>query len=228
MKTIEQKRTEICLDIKQISFSAQAGIFNVWDLCEQLIKENIEGDFAEAGVTAGANPIVMSHVAREYNQTQRKVRMFDSFCGHPFCLDYEHPDSKGHFGTRSTDPNEPLTGKLGRIPDVQNVKNYVNRFNGWEQIIEYHPGFFQESFPNLPDFKLALLRVDVNLIESHNLCITYLYPRIVSGGFFITDDYRHPTIHNLINELVEKEKVDKTKDFGIVVGETNIFYFRKP
>lgn len=225
MEIMYSNREEVCLEIKGISFTSQEGIFNVWDLCEELIKDNILGDFAEAGVTAGANPIVMSHVCRNHDQHQRKVHLFDSFCGHPFCLDYELEDCKDSYGLR--EDQTILEGKLGKTPDVQNVKNYVAQFKGWEEIIEYHPGFFQDTFLNLPDFKLALLRVDVNLIESHELCMKYLYPKLVSGGYFISDDYLNPVIKESIHALMKKEGVDISTT-GTVGPEKNIFYFKKP
>jgi len=216
----ENERNDKCTKIKSISFSDQEGIFNVWDLCQQLIDEGVEGDFAEAGVTAGGNPIIMSQVCRLNDCNDRKVRMLDSFTRHPKCLDYENDELKRLYGVRSE--SEPLPNNT---PDIENVKKYVKSFNGYEDIIEYHAGFFQESFLNLPDFKLALLRVDVNMLESHNLCMEYLYPRLVRGGFFISDDYISPGIKNEINKFIEDNNI---KDAVVIGSENHIIYFRKP
>lgn len=216
----KEQREKDCLDIKSISFSDQEGIFNVWDLTQKIIDSGIGGDLAEAGVTAGANPIIMSKVCR-LNNSQRKVRMLDSFCGHPQALPTEHEELQRNYGTRDGDILYNI--KNGSNYDVQNAKNYVKKFDGWEDIIEYHVGFFQDTFPNLPEFKLALLRTDVNLCESHKLCMEYLYPRLVNGGYFISDDYIQPDIRKEIDAFVKKNKIKPT----VIGSENHIIYWQK-
>jgi O-methyltransferase len=217
----ESQRQSICTEIKGISFTDQIGIFNVWDLTQQAIDEGVEGDFAEAGVTAGANPIVMSHVLKLNDIHDRRVRMFDSFCGHPKCKDIEHDEHKRHYGERHED--DILVSANGTQPDVQNAKNFVKRFNGYEEIIDYHAGWFQDTLPTLPEFKLALLRTDCNLIESHELCMKYLYPRISKGGYYISDDYATPGIRIRIDKFVKKNKIK----MNIIGSENHIVWWKK-
>lgn len=216
------KRNKLCTSVKEISFTDLSGIFNVYDLAQKVIDDGCIGDMAEAGVTAGANPIIMNHVCMINGVKNKKIRLFDSFCGHPTALESEHDDLKKLHGIR--DKSGKLYNIKGLLQDVQNVKDMVLRYNADSTMMEYHPGYFQESFMNLPDFKLCLLRVDVNLFESHKLCMKYLYPRLVSGGYFISDDYISPDIKNDIDTYLMANQIN----YSVIGSENHIIYWKKP
>jgi O-methyltransferase len=217
----KKQRDDVCLGIKDISFTDQIGIFNVWDLTQQAIDDGIDGDFAEAGVTSGANPIVMSHVLKLNEVHNRKVRMLDSFRGHPQCLDYEHEEHKKHYGNRTD--SDKLESNKNLNEDVQNAINWVKTFNGYSEIMEYHAGWFQDTLPKLPNFTLAVLRTDVNLVESHELCMKYLYPRINKGGYYISDDYATPGVRVSIDKFISDNNIKA----NIIGSENHIIWWKK-
>lgn len=213
-------RDRYCNELKQISFTCMDGIYNVWDLAQKVIDEGIEGDMAEAGVSAGANPILMALVCKK-NQSGKRVHMLDSFCGHPQALDYEHEDIKKNYGTRN-DGDELRNNVLGNKYDVDNAKRWSEKFGVGENM-EYHVGFYQDTLPNLPDFKLSLLRLDVNMLESHLLCMEYLYPRLVKGGYFISDDYSSVHIRPLIDKMVKDNGLKPT----VIGDDNNVIWWKK-
>ena len=51
-------------------------------------------------------------------------------------------------------------------------------------------GWFDETLPSFPEqTKIAILRLDGDWYESTMICLENLYPKVVSGGIIIIDDY---------------------------------------
>ena len=68
---------------------------------------------------------------------------------------------------------------------------------GLSENVELIEGDLAESIPNYlinnPEFKIALLKLDMEIYESTSTVLDYLYPRILKGGVLILDDYnRYP------------------------------------
>ena len=52
-------------------------------------------------------------------------------------------------------------------------------------IIETVPAFCADH----PELGISLLNIDVDLLEPTRVCLEHLYPRVVSGGIVILEDY---------------------------------------
>jgi hypothetical protein len=57
--------------------------WNTFQLARYIIQNNIEGDFCEAGVAGGGHIAYIHKVLKENKITDRKIHLYDSFCGHP-------------------------------------------------------------------------------------------------------------------------------------------------
>ena len=86
---------------------------------------------------------------------------------------------------------------------------------------------------NLPK-KISLLRLDTDFYESTKVELEILYPRLVSGGFLIIDDYGHwKGSRKAVNDYFDDKKpfihvIDETCRLIIKVSynEKNYYYFR--
>ena len=77
--------------------------------------------------------------------------------------------------------------------------------------MHFHKGFFPDTAGPVADNKFCLVHVDVDIYQSVRDCLEFFYPRLVSGGFMVFDDYEGkncPGVRKAIDEfLVDKPEV---------------------
>ena len=144
----------------------------LWSLmlnCQQLIADNIPGDFAELGVWRGNTAAVLAHYA---TVTQRTAFLFDTFAG------FDVRDLKG------LDQN---TNRHFANTSLQSVQNLM----GSDRIsCEYVKGFFPDSIQNHHrNCTFAAVSLDCDLYEPMKAGLEFFYPRLSHGGIFFLHDY---------------------------------------
>lgn len=132
----------------------------------------LRGDFAEFGVFRGGTALLAAEVLRETGD-QRALHLFDSFAGMPETSAGE-AFSAGDFDQTSEGAVRALIAPTGA--DAR-----------------FHVGFIPDTFPAADVSDLAFAHVDVDLYQSVTDCVEFAYPRLVSGGIMIFDDYGFPS-----------------------------------
>jgi O-methyltransferase len=70
-------------------------------------------------------------------------------------------------------------------------------------------GLFQDTLPDAPVERLAILRIDADLYSSTRDVLTVLYDRVSPGGFVIVDDYGAlPQCRQAVDEFVQERALD--------------------
>ncbi|MEO7522088.1 MAG: TylF/MycF/NovP-related O-methyltransferase, partial [Gemmatimonas sp.] len=129
----------------------------------------IVGEFVECGVFAGGTAhLLAATLAAEGSVAP--LHLFDTFAGMPDTAQPERDfHGPGDFGDTS----------LGLVQ--RRLAAYTN--------VRYHPGFVPDTFAELDaDVRLAFVHVDLDIYPSV-LAACDLWPRVVSGGVMIFDDY---------------------------------------
>lgn len=146
---------------------------------EDVLQNNISGDFIETGVWRGGSTIFMRAILKAYNNTERKVFVADSFEGLPPSNPALYPADAGydltHFDTLSVS-----------LPQVQS--NFA-RYDLLDDQVVFLKGWFKDTLPTAPIERLAILRLDGDLYESTMDALVSLYPKLSVGGYIIVDDY---------------------------------------
>ncbi len=222
---ITPKEQELCDALCAISLGGMEAKHNTVELCRELIEKGIEGDFVEAGVFAGTHPILMGHMVKQFGeQDKRSVHAIDSFCGIPKVRAFEHEHDRKVYGVR--EEGEPITSSGVSSCSVDGVLGYAVQFDGYPMVLKFHQGWFQDILPGILIDKIALLRLDVDLVDSLDCCLEYLYPKLVKGGWFVCDDYFSPTCKARIHEFMESEGISREEAF-VIGAEQSIIYWRK-
>ena len=130
---------------------------------------HLAGNFAECGVYRGGTALLLARVLQ--NMPDKRLYLFDSFQGLPKVT--EGKDQWFHEGQFSG------TG-------VEAVKQLLSDFRGTTEI---RCGWIPQTFAGLEDNRYAFVHVDVDLYQSTLDCCNYFYPRLVSGGVLVFDDY---------------------------------------
>ncbi len=145
---------------------------------EDILAREVPGDFIETGVWRGGSCIFMRGALKAYGDTTRKVWAADSFQGLP------KPESN--------DPSQ-LADQLWKFPELaialEQVKENFARYGLLDDQVEFIQGWFQDTLPEAPVERLALMRLDGDMFDSTTVALESLYPKLSVGGYVIVDDY---------------------------------------
>ena len=101
---------------------------------------------------------------------------------------------------------------------LEEVKNYIKKYGEIDSCI-FIKGWYDKT---LPEFKKRVCAVscDVDLFESTKTCLKYMYPNLVKGGFFFSQDCHFPLINKLFN-IRGYGLIQLTKRFGYFIKKDN-------
>jgi O-methyltransferase len=127
---------------------------------------NLPGDAAECGCYQGASAYL---ICEQLKEKHKKLHLFDSFAGlsSPQMVDGEYWKP----------------GALAcSLTDVQrNLASY--------SFVQYHPGWIPERFSEVNQNQFCFVHLDVDLYQPTLDSLQFFYPRLVSGGALLLDDY---------------------------------------
>jgi hypothetical protein len=144
---------------------------------------DMEGARAECGVFRGFSALLACRAAglerRGYDGTG--FHLVDSFAGFP------QPRAEDFIRMRSRD--ETTTGPAFSAGDAavsyDDVRAVFRDFPG----VKFHRDFIPQVLNQLPETRWSFVHIDVDLHEPTLASLEYFYPRLVSGGVIICDDY---------------------------------------
>ena len=151
---------------------------NIRFCIEQILRDDITGDFIETGVWRGGAAIYMRAVLKAHSVDDRTVWVADSFRGLPA------PDPK-----YPADENDLLHLRSGLVVSQAEVEGNFRSFGLMDSHVQFLPGWFEDSLKTLPGITLALLRIDCDLYSSTHTVLTHLHDLVADGGYVIVDDY---------------------------------------
>ena len=148
---------------------------------ESCLNDGVPGDFIECGVWRGGVCMWMRGILAAHGVMDRTVWVADSFQGMP------------------KPPEDSLDMRLYNFPqlieanhwavDIDMVKANFQRYGLLDQQVQFLPGWFQDTLPEAPVEHIAVLRLDGDYYQSTMDILNNLYPRLMSGGYVIVDDW---------------------------------------
>jgi O-methyltransferase len=171
---------------------------NLRRLSEDVIANDVPGDFIETGVWRGGACIMMRAVLHAYRITNRRVWVADSFQGLPA------PDIEHYPADRDSDYH---TFEELSIP-FETVKRNFAKYDLLDDQVVFLKGWFKDTLPIAPIERLALLRLDGDLYESTIIALNSLYDKLSPGGYVIVDDYHVvPGCKAAIGDFLAERKI---------------------
>jgi hypothetical protein len=175
------------------ALSTEQGVHQTFLLAQALIQAKVPGCFVECGVAAGAQVAAMSWACQKHGDP-RQIHLFDSFQGIPLAGPEDH-DQPG-LGDFIADRGLPVEHRLKPSGVSEcSLELVVSLLKTWGFGLDryvFHPGWFQETMPNISIPPIAFLRMDGDLYESTECCLKWLYPYLMPGGIAFLDDYPLP------------------------------------
>ena len=150
----------------------------------------IPGSFVECGVWRGGATMSAVLTMKQLGETDRLVYLYDTFSGMTEPKD-EDSDMRGKiniheiFRSRQTGDDESDWCRAG-LDDVK--RNMAKTGYPFENFI-FVEGKVEDTLPNILPDEIAILRLDTDWYESTKQELIHLFPRLVSKGVIIVDDY---------------------------------------
>lgn len=162
------------------------------------IRNNIPGDFIETGVWRGGAVIFMRAVLKELGITDRRVWAADSFCGLPAPDANRYPADKGNY----------LHSLKILSASLEDVQQNFRKYDLLDEQVQFLPGWFEDTLPNAPIERLAVLRLDGDMYSSTMQALEALYPKLSVGGYVIIDDYHaFPNCQKAVDDYREAHAI---------------------
>lgn len=183
-------RAKAMFVIKRNTMTTAIRCKSLWDVCSELLRDQVPGDFVECGVWRGGSAGIMAQVLLKYDRHgTRLLQLFDSFEGLP-----EPTEADGeHAAQYSGGVNSGALKSVHQCEaGIEIVEKLLIQSIGFPcERVRFHRGWFQETIPHLgrdPE-KIAVLRLDGDWYDSTKVCLDFLYDRLSKSGVIILDDY---------------------------------------
>jgi O-methyltransferase len=132
----------------------------------------LPGHCIEIGSFRGGTAKLISEVLLR-RRVASKLHLFDTFSGMPDRLANDEAGLKGTFADTSLEAVRRLLANNPRV--------------------HFHRGIFPDSVPSyLNRRRFRFAHIDVDIERSVWQALSFIYPRLVTGGVIVIDDYGHP------------------------------------
>lgn len=178
---------------RSYTMTSKARMFALWEACNWLNVNNVQGSFVECGVWKGGSSMLAAINCQTREAFDRELFLFDTFTGmtEPESQDIDYRGSAAQHLLKqfSSQKEDAYIWAVGQIDEVR--RNMQSTGFNFENVHLIEGDVEATIQPNEGPEKIALLRLDTDWYASTKHELEYLYRRIVPGGFLIIDDYGH-------------------------------------
>jgi hypothetical protein len=200
---------KIIREVKPFTMTSPERIYGLINAIRYLIGNNIAGDFVECGVWKGGSMMAAAKTLLALNSVERDLHLFDTYAG------MTAPSAKD--GTRFANETPDQTFVQSRNPDgtcqwcyssLEETRRNMLSVRYPEGKIHFIKGPVEETIPEHAPARIALLRLDTDFYESSKHEMIHLFPRLVSGGVLLLDDYGHwEGQRTAVDEYLAEQKI---------------------
>jgi len=196
--------------VRPYTMTSDQRLWALLSAVKYITKNSINGDFVECGVWRGGSAMAMALQLIDLSITNRRIWLYDTFSG---MTEPSRKDIETHSGI----PAKQVLASTKRIPGnnvwcisekeevIENLKSTGYPFGMFRIVV----GDILETLDtHVPD-QIALLRLDTDWYESTIKELEILYPRLITGGVCIIDDYGHWSgARSAVDEYFEKNNIN--------------------
>lgn len=188
----EPQFREIYERCKPFTMTSIERLYSLYKSVQYVAAAEIPGDLVECGVWRGGSCMLMAAALLSLGKLDRRILMFDTFEGHPAPDPERDIDLWGNraYEEWRSQTHEGAVQSWGRAPLDEVISNLHS--TGYPcALLRFVKGMVEDTAPRNVPQQLALLRLDTDWYASTRAALLHFYPRLVSGGVLIIDDYGH-------------------------------------
>jgi O-methyltransferase len=173
--------------VEPYTMGSAARIESLCSAVEYLVRNKIPGDIAECGVWRGGSMMAAALALKQCGDTTRTLHLYDTYEGMTDAGKHDRESWTGKLASdlmRDADENATILCKAS-LDDVRANLASTLYPAGKMRFVQ---GRVEDTIPD-GDGPIALLRLDTDWYESTRHELEHLYPRLVTGGVLIIDDY---------------------------------------
>ena len=196
-------------------------MYGLYKAIEHIGAHGIDGDIVECGTWRGGSCMLAALALISFNDTERSLYLYDTFEGMTEPTDEDVDYNDEHAALRLND-RYPSFRAIANAPLEQVRQNMLGTGYPPDRIVLVK-GRVEQTMPATAPQRIAVLRLDTDWYESTRHELDHLFPRLVSGGVLIIDDYGHwKGARRAVDEYLAEHhvpmmlhRVDYTGRFGI-------------
>lgn len=157
-----------------------------------LVAADVRGAFVECGVWRGGSAAIMAASLVALGRADREIILFDTFEGmtppSDSDVDIDGGDARTAMEREAARRDQSLI--WARAP-LDGVRAVMAATGYPPERVTYVVGDVRRTLTKADTGDIALLRLDTDFYDSTRAELDALYPRLVSGGVLLIDDYGH-------------------------------------
>ena len=200
---------ELLKTVRPFTGTSAERMYALLNAVRYVARNEIAGDMVECGVWRGGSMMLIARALLELKQTDRVLYLYDTYAG------MTAPSAQDATQFEKTSPAESFEARKKEegvvdwcYAPIEEVRKNMSSTGYPEDKLQFIKGPVEKTIPGrIPD-QIALLRLDTDFYESSMHELVHLFPRLVSGGVLILDDYGHWEGQRIaVEEYIEKHKV---------------------
>ena len=200
---------QIIRQVKPFTMTSPERIFGLIAAVRYVINNKIPGAIVECGVWKGGSMMAVAQSLLSLKVSDRDLYLFDTFAG------MTAPSGKdgSAFERKTTKESfEEMRAADGTcqwcFSSLEETRANLGTIGYPAEKIHFVKGPVEETLPKNAPEQIALLRLDTDFYESSKHEMIHLFPRLVSGGPLILDDYGHWEGQRLaVDEYLAENKI---------------------
>jgi O-methyltransferase len=200
---------QLIYEVKQFTMTSPERIYGLLAAIRYLEVNRILGDIVECGVWKGGSMMAVAKALLARKSTERGLYLYDTFAGMTAPSERDSSKFERKATQESFDSMQKEDGTCKWcFSSLEETRRNVTSVGYPEQRIHFIKGPVEETIPNTIPGKIALLRLDTDFYESSKHEMVHLFPRLVSGGVLLLDDYGHWEGQRLaVDEYLSEHKI---------------------
>jgi len=189
-KDIDAEAIDIYRQVEPYTMIGFERVFSLITAVRYVAGNGLKGAFVECGVWRGGASAAMALTLQSLNAEARDIHMFDTFEGmsRPTGEDVTFSNENALARFQDTQTGEESSDWC--CAGIDEVKGNLTRLGLDVGGVHFVKGMVEDSIPeHAPDGDIALLRLDTDWYNSTKHELLHLFPKLVSGGVLIIDDY---------------------------------------
>ena len=199
---------KIIKKVNPFTLTSNERIHSLLQATKYVVDNSLPGDIVECGVWKGGSMMAVAYTLLKEKKQDRDLYLFDTYEGmsKPTDLDVSFEGKKADTQFEENKKGEDSSDWC--FASLDEVKQNVLKTGYDSEKIHFIKGKVENTLPKNAPKQIALLRLDTDWYESTKHELIHLFPKLVSGGVLILDDYGYwAGAKKAVDEYVSQNKI---------------------
>ena len=180
---------KIIKKVKPFTLTSKERINSLLQATKYVVENNVPGDIVECGVWKGGSMMAVALTLLKEKKEKKDLYLLDTYEGmsKPTELDISFEGKKADSQFKENKINDDSSEWC--FASIDEVKQNLKKTGYDLEKLHFIKGKVENTLPECAPKQISLLRLDTDWYESTKHELIHLFPRLVSGGVLILDDY---------------------------------------